>query len=233
MDEADPARAELDGFLYHVTHDLKAYMRGIRMIPQWVVEDLTRQKVPLPREVSANLEMLSECVTGMDRMLDGLTELSRVGRQADPAAPNSVAALARRAWAGCPGHERMIFELEEDAEVVGPANDLARLFEAVLSNAVLHNDADPGRVRVTLARDGARVRVRVSDNGPGVEPCFRSRVFEPLVTLQPKDQLGTVGMGLTLARKIVVGLGGAIRIEEGDGGRGCAVVFDLPGRAPQ
>ena len=217
-----------DEFLYRVTHDLKSCMRAIRVIPEWVAEDLTAHDITLPPEVAEHFEMLTAHVRAMDRMLEGLTELSRAGRLADPAQPHDLAELARDAWAACPGHEALRFEIEGAAVLRAPGNDLRRLVSALLSNAILFNDSRQGRVRVRLDQSGGAVGIEVADNGPGIDPAHHETVFQPLVTLHPKDSFGTCGIGLAVARKVVTGLGGCIRIDGGLDGRGCSFAVTLP-----
>jgi nitrogen fixation/metabolism regulation signal transduction histidine kinase len=71
-----------------------------------------------------------------------------------------------------------------------------------------------GRVTITLAQDGARARLTVSDNGPGFPPQILSRAFEPYVTTKSK---GT-GLGLAIVKKIVDDHGGEIRLANNHGG---------------
>ncbi len=221
-----------DEFLYRVTHDLKSYMRAIRVIPEWVAEDLKAHDIALPATVAENFDLLTAYVTGMDRMLEGLTELSRVGRLADAPRPHDLEDVVRSIWAGLPGHAALEFDVEGAARLTAPANDLGRLVSALLRNAILFNDADPGRVRVHLDQREGTVCLRVADNGPGIDPRYHDRVFEPLTTLQPKDSLGTAGMGLAVARKVVTSLGGSIAIAEGLEGCGCAFGVELPAGGP-
>lgn len=220
---------DADSFLYHVTHDLKTYLRALRVIPEWVAEDLAARDMALPEEVRDNLDLLTAYVAGMDRMLNGLTELSRVGRMSDPVAAHALAPLAATAWADCGADSDMDFVCTGDGVALGPLNDLTRVFKVLLSNAVIFNDAERGAgvVRVRIDSAGDRLRIAVEDNGPGVPAAYRARVFEPLQTLQPKDSSGTAGIGLAVARKVVEMMGGRIGIE-GANPRGCRVVFDLP-----
>jgi signal transduction histidine kinase len=75
------------------------------------------------------------------------------------------------------------------------------------------------------------VEISVSDDGPGVAPEYRERVFEPYVQIGPGRRAGGIGLGLAICRRIVEAHGGEIRLGERDGG-GCRVSFTLPAEPP-
>jgi two-component system C4-dicarboxylate transport sensor histidine kinase DctB len=70
---------------------------------------------------------------------------------------------------------------------------------------------EPPRIVVALATEEGRAEVRVEDNGPGVKPTFRERLFEPFVTGKPSG----VGMGLSISRKIARAHGGDLVLDPG------------------
>ena len=75
------------------------------------------------------------------------------------------------------------------------------------------------------------VEISVSDDGPGVAPEDRERVFEPYVQLEPRGGAGGLGLGLAICRRLVEAHGGEIRLVERDGG-GCRFSFPLPAEPP-
>jgi two-component system sensor histidine kinase KdpD len=88
--------------------------------------------------------------------------------------------------------------------------------------------APPGsEIRLTANVWHQQVEVRVSDQGPGIPPDERERVFEPFFKRDAGLGRGGTGLGLAIARAIVRAHGGRIRVEGTPGG-GTAVVFDLP-----
>lgn len=223
------AEQEFEEFIYCITHDLKAYSRAIRVIPEWIEEDLSGAGLDLPGDVRDHMSMLRDYASGMDRMLEALTALSRVGRLADTASSIDLNAALLRAWRSLPDSTGAGFHLPAHKLFVhGPDNDLQRLFTALLSNAVQHASSAPSAITVAAREQDGRVVVTIADDGPGIDPALREKVFEPLHTLRPKDETGQAGMGLAIARKVVTLAGGTIRIEAASTGTGCAVIFDLP-----
>ncbi len=99
--------------------------------------------------------------------------------------------------------------------VLADTNQLRQVLHNVLTNAqdALVEVAEP-RITLTVARDGARARLTVADNGSGFPPQILSRAFEPYVTTKSK---GT-GLGLAIVKKIVDDHGGEIRLANNHGG---------------
>ena len=81
------------------------------------------------------------------------------------------------------------------------------------------------QVRVSAARHGDRVRISVSDNGPGMSPEVKARCVEPYFTTKTRGI--STGLGLTLVHGIVQAAKGSLEIETGPG-RGCLFMIDLP-----
>lgn len=106
---------------------------------------------------------------------------------------------------------------------------LSDLFEVILDNALYHGirSGQGTALRITIdgEQQGALVRYRIGDNGPGIEEEYCERVFRVFERLS-SEGTGT-GIGLSIGRRIVESCGGKIWIEGSPGG-GCCVVFELP-----
>ena len=128
-------------------------------------------------------------------------------------------------------HGGLAVDLELDldpaaATVAGSADELGRAVSNLVSNALeavaehARREGAPRytpRVVVRTRRRGARVEVAVEDNGGGLDEAARERLFEPFYTTKPPGH-GNVGLGLALAREIVVGgHGGQLEADSGDG----------------
>lgn len=230
MTKVSPA-IDFDSHLYAITHDLKSFSRAMRIIPDWITEDMGQSGVKLPEPVIEHISMLQQYARGMDRMLDGLTDLSRVGRQSDMPSKINLLDAMEKAWEDVAGKERFRAHFSNlDIMIFGPENDIQRLFRSLLTNCVDHHDKDTGTVRVIAKYAENRVTLEVTDDGPGIAPEYREKVFEPLQTLFPKDESGHSGLGLTIARKIVDTMGGDISVADSRLGvlRGCTIRCVLP-----
>ncbi len=106
----------------------------------------------------------------------------------------------------------------------GPGDELNQVWTNLLDNAA-DAVAGGGNVRVRAFRDGEAVVVEVADDGPGIPPEMEGRVFEPFFTT--KEVGSGAGLGLDVARRVVVGHGGDISVETGPEGTRFAVRLPL------
>lgn len=106
-------------------------------------------------------------------------------------------------------------------------NDLARVFRALLDNALQYRRPDRGlRIRVDAQRHGAEVVLSVRDNGIGIAPQYREAVFGVFVRLQGDSDNGGTGIGLAMVRKLIEHASGRIWADDGDDG-GCGIFLAL------
>jgi signal transduction histidine kinase len=109
-------------------------------------------------------------------------------------------------------------------QAVFDPHQLGRALDNLLVNS-LHHVADGGRVHMTAALDYGRLRLTVSDDGPGVPIELREHIFEPFVT----SRGGGTGLGLAIVREIVEAHGGAVRLVPS--ATGAVFEMELPWRA--
>jgi two-component system NtrC family sensor kinase len=110
-------------------------------------------------------------------------------------------------------------DLAERARIHADPQQVRQALINIVKNAIeaVRGEPAPRVIRVAMRVDGPFIDVAVSDNGPGIRPEIRDRLFEPFVS----DKSGGTGLGLALTRDIVVAHGGEIRVEsplEGDRG---------------
>jgi signal transduction histidine kinase len=105
--------------------------------------------------------------------------------------------------------------------IVSDGDRVLQIVDNLLSNA-FRATPDGGRVRLELAQANGSVHVAVEDNGPGIPPEQRERLFRPFVS-----DAGGTGLGLTIARELSTALGGRIELES-EVGRGSRFELVLP-----
>jgi signal transduction histidine kinase len=106
--------------------------------------------------------------------------------------------------------------------IVSDGDRVLQVISNLLSNAFRWTP-DGGRVELSLTTENAKVRVDVSDSGPGIPREDRDRIFHPFISL---DSNGT-GLGLPIARELALALGGRIELES-EPGRGSRFRLVLP-----
>ena len=220
-----------DQLFYTVTHDMKAGLRALTELPSWVEDDLQEAAIEVPRQVQEHLHLMRRSAIGMSTLLDGVLELSNVGRHPDAPRRGTVEQAARRAWAGLAKDHGFTLETHDALDTIFlPDRAVQTLFQSILENTLHHHDCSKGHVTVLSRTAGNRVQVRVEDDGPGLEPGGRDLVFDALFTMRSREVTGRAGLGLTIARKLVTQFGGNIGLADASHGRGLAVHFDLPVR---
>jgi two-component system sensor histidine kinase CreC len=146
-----------------------------------------------------------------------------------------VREIAAATGAGAAGGTAMVtvtVEADPALTVRADAGQLRRALLNLARNAVAAagRGERPGSVVLAAGRapDGAHVRIEVRDDGPGVPPELRERIFTPFFTTREK---GT-GLGLAFVREIVRDHGGDVIVGDGPDGDGAAFRFDLPADFP-
>lgn len=113
--------------------------------------------------------------------------------------------------------------------VRGHPTQLQQVFQSLVTNCLKFVDpAVPPIVRIEHERRGTMWWITVADNGIGIDPAQRDRVFEPFRRVHDADRFPGAGLGLALCRRIVEEHGGAIGLADGAGGQGTTVWITLP-----
>ena len=208
--ELQRSNRELDHFAYVASHDLKAPLRAIEHLSEWIETDV---RDLLPAASQEHLAKLRRRVHRMERLLDDLLAFSRAGRVQH--APERVATddLVRSVFellAPPPG-----FQLIADASLPIFTTErvpLETVLRNLIGNAIKHHDRRDGCVQVSAKEMEDWVEFSVADDGPGIAPDFHERIFELFQTLKPRDQVEGSGMGLAIVKKTVESMGGATSV---------------------
>jgi PAS domain S-box-containing protein len=203
--------AELDQFAYVTSHDLKAPLRAIANLSEWIEEDLGND---LPEETRHQLDLLRNRVHRMEGLINGLLEYSRVGRRERQVALVDVRQMLLETIDLISPPESFTISLPEHLPCL-KANQpaLNQVFSNLISNAIKHHDRDAGHITITAAESDQFVEFAVSDDGPGIAPEFQQKVFAIFQTLKSRDELESTGIGLAIVKKTVESEGGTIELE--------------------
>ena len=214
---------ELDNFAYSASHDLKAPLRGIRNLTQWIADDVKDTAGP---DTIENLALLHTRVERLDMLLNSLLQYSRVGRGGGTEEDVDVGRLVREIAEYAPPPSGFTVSFRGASPVF--RTDKAPL-EQVLCNLMVnglkHNDAATGHIVVSACDLGDMIEFRVEDDGPGIPAAFHARIFQMFQTLKSRDEVEGSGMGLAIVKKSVEGHGGTIAVESAPPLRGTAFIF--------
>ena len=223
--ELESANEELKNFAYVVSHDLKAPLRAIGSLADWISTD---QAEKLDAEGKEHLRLLVQRVRRMDSLIDGILQYSRVGRVREAVVAVDVNDVVQEALAmlAPPPHIRV--EVAPELPTIrAERTRILQLFQNLLSNAIKYLDKPEGLIRIGSVAHDQDWEFSVSDNGPGIEPRHFKRIFQLFQTLAPKDRVESTGVGLALVKKIVEMYGGRVWIES-QPGAGSTFFFTLP-----
>lgn len=238
--EAEAAIRMRDEFLSVAAHELKTPITSLRGFAQLLKADVESGTAADPGRLQKGLDVVDRQAAKLAELVGRLLDLSRiqVGRLQLERWPTDLGALVLEAAAAArvrTRHQRIDVRVLSDARVVVWA-DPARLEQVVtnlLDNAAKYGPAD-GRIEISLsAPAGGTVRIAVIDQGPGVPPEHRERIFERFQRVGEAPYVAGLGLGLYVSREIVELHGGAIEVADApDGGASFVVVLPLDGADP-
>jgi PAS domain S-box-containing protein len=216
---------ELKDFAHVVSHDLKAPLRAIRVIADWLCADYADKFDDQGKEY---LTLLASRVDRMQGLIDGVLQYSRVGRTEQGTAPVNLDQLLPEIVENLAVPEHITIQIESDLPTVETdATRITQVFQNLLSNAIKYMDKPQGNIAVAYVEEDAFWKFSVSDNGPGIEQKHFERIFKLFQTLAPRDSQESTGVGLTITKKIVEMYGGKIWVES-EVGKGSTFFFTLP-----
>jgi two-component system, LuxR family, sensor kinase FixL len=216
---------ELDQFAYVASHDLKAPLRGIANLSQWIEEDLGDG---LGDENRKQMELLRGRVHRMEALIDGILQYSRAGRvKAKPEDIDTGALVSEVIELIAPPASVEIAVAEGMPSVLAEKIPLQQVFMNLLGNAIKHTATDNPRISVSWSDAGPFYEFTVRDNGQGIAPQYHERIFGIFQTLEARDKVEGTGIGLSVVQKIVDSKGGKVWVES-DAGKGATFKFLWP-----
>ncbi len=223
------SNADLEQFAYVASHDLRSPLRAVATLTNWIEEGMPDT---LPPEVRGHLVSLRARVGRMERLTEDLLKYSRAGRERIEADRVDAAAMVRDLVGLLAPPRGIAVVVEGRLPVFSTARaPFEQVFRNLLENAIKHHDRAEGRVVVSACERGEMFEFSVRDDGPGIPPEFRERVFGMFEKApSPHGAREGSGIGLALVREIVEREGGKIRIES-EQSRGVTFRFTWPSRA--
>ncbi|BEV09776.1 sensor histidine kinase [Asticcacaulis sp. DW145] len=226
MTEMDPAE-EFKDFAYIVSHDLAGPVRSLVEFSRLLVE---QAPVPETDDARTNLSMVLESGEKLQEILHGLLQFSRLNTVPRLDQKVDLEEIVARVHMNRQTDLDMIRGTLNPGnlpEVSGDPNRLYQLFYMLIDNAIkFRRRNQPLVIDIGCEETEQAYWISLTDNGIGIDPMFHDDVFRPLRKLHNDDVYDGAGMGLTLARKIVLMHGGQIGIGSSDDGT--AISFSLP-----
>lgn len=230
--ELQEANRELESFALSVSHDLRAPLRAITGFSRALA---THHAHALDEEGRHYLESILAAGEQMGRLIEDLLTYARVGRRALRGEPVAIEPIVDRLRTV---HASQLAESGGHIRVAAPlpaALGDPMLVEQILGNLVgnaltYHRDDVAPEVTIDGHNGHGRVTLRVTDNGIGIDPEDRERIFDLFVRLHGDDEYAGTGLGLAIARKAARVMGGDVTVDSVPG-EGSTFRVELPAAA--
>jgi len=200
------------------SHDLRAPIVTISQLVESIQEDFAAE---LPEEVVRRLLLIRERADRCDGLLRRWNRYWRAGESAEQPAAIDLPTLVAEIACNLDPPPAAVVE-SAAASLEAPRRSFCQLLGELIDNAIRHARRDDVHVRVAAAPRVGGWEVSVTDNGPGIPPRYRERVWRPFTTLQ---SCGTGGLGLAIVGRIAEAHGGRTWIEQAPGGGARIGVF--------
>ena len=213
----------LDEFAYVVSHDLKAPLRAINNLSEWIVEDMPN----MPEEVISNFNLLRGRVLRMENLINGVLEYSRIGRIKIKKEKIDLKVLL---------NEIVDFIVPKTGFEIVIGNNfpiiyserilLEQIFSNLISNSVKYNNKTIGKIECHYEELSMHHQFIIKDNGLGISQDYHEKVFKIFQTITARDIKESTGVGLSIVKKIIEEKGGSISIQSKEN-QGCSFIFTI------
>lgn len=215
-----------DQFIATVSHELRTPLTSIKgslgLLLGGAAGSLPDKAMTLLSTAERNSQRLATLINDlldMEKLVAGKMPMNKSVQSIGPLIEDAVESMSSYS-----AQHRVSIEIDGNLPDVQVNVDGPRMIQALtnlLSNAVKYSPED-GRVNVTLELQDERLEIAVRDHGPGVDPIFRSQLFQRFSQADSTDarKLPGTGLGLAITREISQQLGGEVDYREATGGGG-------------
>jgi PAS domain S-box-containing protein len=186
MSEIENVNRELKDFAYIVSHDLKAPLRSIGSLANWIAADYADKFDEDGRE---QLSLIALRVKRMHALIDGILQYSRIGRIHEEKVEIDLNDLLKEVVDLLAPPEHIQVSIENKLPVIlSERTRIKQIFQNLISNAIKYMDKHQGKIKIGCSDEKGHWRFSVSDNGPGIEEKYFSKIFQLFQTLKPIDE---------------------------------------------
>ena len=189
---------------------------AVDALVSFIQEDL---KTTLDKNTKHNLKLLKGVVSKMDALINGLLEYSKVAKGNKRKELFSLNDLLRKVIALVDSQNKNTINLPEvDFEIYTNKIELDHVFQNLISNSIKYNDKEKAIINISICKASNEYLFSVSDNGPGIEPKYHTKIFKMFSQLNHNDDdVKSTGIGLAIVKKIISKNNGIISVKSKEG----------------
>lgn len=218
------ANQDLNDFAYVVSHDLKAPLRGISSLSEWLLSDYGDQFDDEGQEL---VRLLISRVKKMYNLIDGILQYSRAGSYREQKTQVNLNDVVRDVIDLLAPPKNIQIEITSTLPIISAETTrIKQIFQNLLSNAIKFIDKPEGRIIINCTEDNIYWQFSIADNGLGIEEKYFTKIFQIFQKLSNDDNSDSTGIGLSLVKKIVELYGGTVWVES-EVGQGSKFYFTL------
>jgi PAS domain S-box-containing protein len=212
---------DLDQFSYIVSHDLKAPLRAIANLSEWLEDDLLDI---IPVESKEQLQLMRSRVFRMEALIDGLLNYARIGREEIEPEEVYLSEILTDIIDLLDPPATFVIELPDNLPcILTKRISLNQVLSNLVGNGIKHYGSTDGKITISFKEESSFYEFAIADNGKGIPLEQQSRVFDIFQTLD-KSNSNSTGIGLAIVKKIVETEGGKIQLRS-EVGKGSTFSF--------
>ncbi len=211
LEELAEVNKELSDFAHIVSHDLKAPLRAIKAISNWLSEDYSHK---LDDQGKKQLALLGNRVHRMHEFIEGIFEYTKMGRIKESKVLVEMMEIIHNVILMINLDENVEIKiLKKLPEVYCEKIKIEQVFQNLISNAIKYNDKKYCKIEIDYEDLDTHFLFKIKDNGKGIEKKNFEKIFQIFQTLQAKDDFESTGIGLSIVKRVVQLHGGTINVK--------------------
>ena len=221
------SNTDLQQFAYVASHDLQEPLRMVASYTQLLEK---RYKDKLDTDAKEFIQFAVDGALRMQRLINDLLSYSLVGARQKPVKPtdcNSVLGQVITDLSVTIEQNNVIITNDDLPTVMADVSQMQELFKNLVGNAIKFRSEHAPRVHLSAKQKGNKWLFSVQDNGLGIDPQYKDKIFLIFQRLHSKEEYPGTGIGLAICKRIVERHGGKIWVDS-NVGKGSTFYFTLP-----
>lgn len=216
--------AELEKFASIASHDLKSPLRAIGSLTSMIEEKLDSKD----DELKSHFGTIRNRVHRMENLLNALLDYSKIERTQNLYELVDFKMVITDVIQQLHPTENVSIEIPEKLPTIrGDYKKMVRVVYVLLENSIIHNDKKDVTISIATSVSNNSIFISILDNGIGFEEKYYEKIFVIFQTLQRRDEKETMGIGLSIARKIIEDIGGSLNVKS-KLGEGSSFTIEIP-----